>query len=106
MATRQNIEFGGLVTQSVTADSAGAYFVAGSLTLPSLTNGGGASGVVVTISQNSTTVYTGLAGANGFYFDKLSLAVGDVVHVALSSSATADQGKNTVRCSMQIGLGQ
>jgi hypothetical protein len=76
--------------------------VQGKLQLPTLINGGGASQAVTTITQNSTTVYTGLAGAEGFK-TVINAAALDTVTVAVTSSATPDLGLNVVKTAVSIG---
>lgn len=101
----QNLTFNGLGTLSITVPQAGAYFVDGKISLPSLTNGGGVSACLVTINQNGSPVYTGIAGAEGFYTD-ISCAAADVIAIVFSSAATPDQGLNVIKSTIAIGLGQ
>lgn len=101
----QNVVFTGLGTQSFTIPTAGIYFVEGHLSLPTLVSGGGASSVLVTVNQNGSPVYTGQAGAEGFYKD-LSCAANDVIAVVLSSSAAADLPTNVIKANISIGLGE
>ena len=101
----QNIESVGLSTISVTVPFAGPYFVKGKVFLPTLVDGGVASSVVITVNQNGSPVYTGLAGAEGFYVD-ISCAANDVIAVVPSSSVTTDQALNAVKVRISIGQGQ
>lgn len=101
----QNTVFNGLGTQSFTIPIAGPYFVEGHLSLPSLVGGGGASQVVVTINQNGSPIYTGQAGAEGFYKDMLC-AANDVIAVVLNSSAAPNLGLNVIKANISIGLGE
>lgn len=101
----QNVEFVGLGTFSWTVPYAGAYFVKGKIFVPTLIDGGVPSSVVVTVNQNGSPVYTGLAGAEGFYTN-LSCAAYDVIAVVLSSSVTTDQAPNAVKGRYSIGQGQ
>ena len=87
------ISVNGLQTFTIfTAPAAGVYFVNGQLTLPQLvTSGGaGASAVVATVKQNSSTIYTGAAGASGFQIPQITCASGDVISVVLSSAVAID----------------
>lgn len=100
----QNASFSGLGTFSITVQIAGPYFLEGKISLPTLTNGGGASSCLVTINQNGSPIYTGLAGAEGFKKDTLC-AAGDVLAIVLSSSAPADQPLNAIKTVIAIGQG-
>lgn len=103
----QNAGIGGLNSYSVAVPTAGPYFVAGKISLPTIVGGGGASSVVVTVTNGTgpVTIYTGVAGAEGFYVDTLC-AAGDVLTIALSSANANDQGLNTVKAVLSIGSGQ
>ncbi len=105
MSEAQNLAFAGLGTVTVTSGIAGPYFVEGKLALPTLTNGGGESECLVTIVQNSSTVYTGTAGADGFKTELLCTANEDIA-ITLSSSASADQGLNAIKSVISFGLGE
>jgi hypothetical protein len=107
----QNIESTGLNTVSTTVPYAGAYFVKGKFTIPTLIDGQGspgqasASSLVVTVNQNGTAKYTGPVGAEGFYTN-LSCAAYDVIAFVLSSSAAVDAVNNAVKATYSIGQGQ
>lgn len=101
----QNLESTGLNTNSVTVPYAGPYFVKGKFAIPTLVNGGGASSLVITINQNGSPVYTGPAGAEGFY-KNLSCAANDVITMVLTSSAAPDAVTNNVKARYSIGQGQ
>jgi hypothetical protein len=101
----QNIESTGLNTVSTTVPYAGAYFVKGKFTIPTLVDGAGASSLVVTVNQNGSPVYTGNAGAEGFYTN-ISCAAFDVIAFVLSSSAAVDAVNNAVKATYSIGQGQ
>lgn len=101
----QNIESTGLNTISVTVPYAGAYFVKGKFMIPTLVDGGGASSLVITVNQNGSPVYTGNAGAEGFYTN-ISCAANDVIAMVLSSSAAIDAVNNAVKVRYSIGQGQ
>lgn len=113
MSFNQNMTLVGLNSIDTAVPTAGSYFVKGKLTLPRLssgigtTGGDGTSAVVVTVTNQTgpVTVYTGIAGAQGFYTNAVC-AAGDVLRVALTSADTDDQGLNTVKCSISIGSGQ
>lgn len=100
----QNLVFNGLGTLSTTVPAAGLYFFDGHLSLPTLTDGGGVSSVVVVINQNGSPVYTGSAGAEGFY-TTLNCAANDVIAFVFSSAAAADQGLNVIKATISIGSG-
>jgi hypothetical protein len=103
----QNIESTGLNTVSTTVPYAGPYFVKGKFTIPSLVgeDSNSASSLVVTVNQNGSPVYTGSAGAEGFYTD-ISCAAYDVIAIVLSSSAAVDAVINAVKAVYSIGQGQ
>lgn len=101
----QNLTFNGLGTLSVTIPDAGAYFVEGHISIPTLTNGGGVSALVVTVNQNGSPIYTGVAGAEGFRVTA-NCAASDVIAMIFSSSAAADLGLNVIKSVISIGVGQ
>jgi hypothetical protein len=101
----QNIESVGLNTVSVTVPYAGPYFVKGKVFLPTLVDAGIASSVVITVNQNGSPVYTGLAGAEGFYVD-VSCAANDILAVVPSSGVSTDALANAVKLRISIGQGQ
>lgn len=101
----QNIESTGLNTVSVTVPYAGAYFIKGKFLIPTIVGGAGASSLVITVNQNGSPVYTGSAGAEGFY-SNISCAANDVIAFVLSSSAAVDALSNAVKAVYSIGQGQ
>lgn len=108
MATQynQNLTFAGLGTLSITVPLAGAYFVKGKISLPTLSKGDSSpSALVVVVNQNGSPVYTGQAGAEGFYVD-ISCAANDLIAMVFSSAAAVDQGLNVIKSTISIGLGQ
>ncbi len=97
--------FTGLNTIVVGVPTADSYVLTGTLTLPNIQSGASSdSQVVVTVLQNSSTMYTGLAGARGFRVP-ITAAANDLISIALSSSASIDQGSNVIRCSFHITEG-
>lgn len=106
MAFNQNVELCGLTSYAVQVPTAGPYFLDGKISLPTVTNGGGQSSCVATITNSTgpTTVYTGTAGADGF-FVTTACAAGDTLTIALSSAAAADQGLNVIKATIAIGDG-
>lgn len=92
----QNIAFSGLSTVSMIAPSAGPYCLDGKISLPTITNGGGASACVATVNQNGSPIYTGIAGAEGFKVDMLC-AANDTIALVLSSAAAADAPANVIK---------
>ncbi len=104
MQYNQNLTFNGLGTLSITVPFAGAFFFEGKISLPTLTNGGGVSACLVTINQNGSPVYTGIAGAEGFRAD-IACAANDVIAMVFSSAAAADQGLNVIKSVIAIGSG-
>lgn len=104
MATySQNFTSVGLTTLTFSVPVAGLYTCKGQLSLPTLTAGGGASSVVVTVHQNGTLLYTGAAGASGFSQAGIECAVNDTITVTMASSAAPDEVINAVRADIQFG---
>lgn len=102
----QNSTFAGLGTYSVKVPDTGPYFVDIKSSIPTLVNGGGQSSLVITVNKNSsTTVYTGVAGAEGAKAEFPATA-GDIVNVIFSSAATPDQGLNAIKSVISVGSGQ
>ena len=102
MAFNQNFTSTGLNTTTFSVPTAGVYPMSGKIQLPTVIGGGGASAVVATITQNSSTIYTGPAGAEGFGLT-VNCAAGDVIAVALTSAADPDQGLNAVKAVIAFG---
>lgn len=100
----QSGELAGLSTYTVTAPTAGFYSVDWKNSIQRLSQGGLQSSLVTTIVQNSSTVYTSTAGADGGHFD-LSCAVGDTINLTTASSAPADTGLNSVKTQVAISSG-
>ncbi len=103
----QSLVAGGLVSTIFSCPSAGLYTLKGKLSLPQLSQGASsASAVVVTIVNGTgpVTVYTGLAGAEGFQVDTVC-ALGDVLTITLSSSLAVDKALNAVKMTAEIVLG-
>lgn len=111
MSFSLNMSISGLGSQSITMPVAGLLTVDGKLSLslesqdvsqpappssPPNSAPSGASQCVVTINQNGSPMYTGIAGATGFN-KELQVAVGDVIAIVLSSSAAPDQGLNVIK---------
>lgn len=107
MAFNQSFALSGLTSIDTAVPAAGPYFVSGKVQLPTVTAGGGQSSCVVTITNRTgpVTLYTGIAGADGFYVDTLC-AAGDVLRVALTSAAAADTPLNVIKAEVAIGSGQ
>jgi hypothetical protein len=90
----------------LTAPTADIYTVEGTLILPSINKGDAASSqVVVTVKQNGSTIYTGQAGAAGFYV-QTQCAVSDVITMVLSSSLAEDSGLNVVKTTVSVFEGE
>jgi hypothetical protein len=99
----QRLTLAGLNSVTTTITTAGAFAIDGKTTLPSISEGGPAnSAAVMTITQNSTTVYTGRPGDEGFHLT-LNCAAGDVLVFAFTSAAAVDQPPNAVKCVISIG---
>lgn len=121
MSFSQNLSFGGLGTFSFTAPAPAIYHFHGTITgslgsqdasqpvppssVPAIGSApyyqGVANGIQVVITQNSTPIYTGAPSALGFEA-LASCALGDVIAITLSSSASCDQPRNTVKSNIGI----
>jgi hypothetical protein len=100
-----NATFAGLTTLVLGLPNTDYYTVQGTLELPGIVQGAAtASSVVVVVKHNSSTVYTGTAGAKGFSTG-FSATAGDSVSIITSSAAAVDQGSNVVKCSVQLWEG-
>ncbi len=105
MSFNQNLNTAGLNTITLVAPVAGSFFFDIKISCPQLVTDGLASQVVCTLTQNSTTVYTGHAGAEGAHVD-LSCALGDTIVITFTSSAAVDQGLNVIKSTIAWGTGQ
>lgn len=101
----QNLVTSGLGTTSVTVPDAGPYFVEGKISLPSIPTGSTPSAVLVVVNKNGSPVYTGVAGATGFYCT-ITCAALDVIAVVLSSSSAVDNVINAIKTTIEIGYGE
>lgn len=93
----------GLGTISFQVLNTGPKTIVGTLTLPELTTGAPAtSQVIVTVNLNGgSTLFTGIAGAEGFTSGGYASA-GDVFNVILSSSLPLDNQLNTVKSTISF----
>lgn len=92
----------GLGAYTIAVPTAGTYEIDGKMTLSTTHASTNPSVVVVTISKTTTgTIYTGVAGARGFHVNQYC-AADDVITITLSSAATVDQGKNTIKATISI----
>jgi len=108
MAYNVNLTTNGLSTTAIGIPAAGPTPLSGKLELPTIDEGASAnSQVVVTVTQtpangSPTTIYTGPAGARGFYLVAQCAAL-DTLTVTLSSSAAVDQGLNVIKTTISVG---
>lgn len=103
----QSMELAGLTSIDTAVGAAGPYVVNGKLSLPRLVNGSSSpSGAVVTVTNRTgpVTLYTSTAGDDGFEVATLC-AAGDVIRVAVTSSAAIDAGYNNVKTQIAISSG-
>jgi hypothetical protein len=100
----QNFVFNGLGTLTATMPFASLYLVKGKSTIPTLTDGGGLSGLLIVVNKNGSPVYTGQVGAEGFRCT-VDCAALDVLTVVFSSSAAADQPLNVIKSTVEISNG-
>lgn len=119
MAFNQNVELvgpyqscaasaTGSSTYSFTAPATGPYAIDWKAEVPTVVGGGGASGLVVKISNGTgpVTIFLGTAGVcSGGKVDFIA-AAGDVISFNLSSTAAADIATlNSVKCTIAITSG-
>ena len=102
---KQNLVFTGLGTLTLAIDTTGTYFIEGHTSVPTITDGSGAtSAVVTTVNQNGSPKYVGLAGAEGFRTQLLCTA-GDTLTVVFTSAAAVDQPLNVIKSNISLGQG-
>lgn len=100
----------GLETLTVVMPLAGTYTLSGKIKLPRLSQSDPTdpnflsypSAVVTTIKQNGTTIFTSLAGADGFSIPILA-ALKDSFTVALTSTSPQDEVLDAVSAVVSIG---
>lgn len=120
--------FNGLGTLTHTISTAGLYYAKSQTTVPSAVAGGSgagsgspnvppgltpavASGVVITVTQNGSTVYTSPTLSptqNNLEFKTqtpLNCAANDVINIVITSSTASDQGLSGVKTVASIGQG-
>lgn len=104
----QNLTSVGLRTITLSAPAQGPYVVKGKLSLPTIADDGESaddtSQVVVTVTQNGSTKYTGLPGAEGFKVNLLCNQY-DLIAIITSSSAAIDQPLNVVKAAISLSSG-
>lgn len=93
----------GLGTFTTSVPVAGIYGVDVKLSLPTLSDGAFDNSAVVTvIKQNSSTIYTGVAGGEGAKV-VLNCAASDTISVLTSSASAVDNVLNAVKGVVAIG---
>lgn len=98
----------GSTTELVNIPASGDYSVNWKVQVPTVIGGGGASGLVVRIRNNttSTNVFLGTAGACNGGQVWFSAAADDVISINLSSTAAADlAGLNVVKGTFAVTSG-
>jgi hypothetical protein len=90
---------------SVTVPTADTYVIQASLTLPTTVTSGSPSAVVIVVKHNSTTVYTGAPGDEGFSLGGIQCAASDTLSVNLTSANSNDNQLNAVKMSVQVWEG-
>jgi hypothetical protein len=89
----------------MSAPNAGTYELRGKITLPEISQGQlSNSQVVVTINVNGgSTIYTGAAGAQGFFISPLVIASAlSSINIILTSSAPVDQGLDLIKTTASL----
>jgi hypothetical protein len=106
----QKYSISGLETLTAVMPFSGLVKLEGKLKLPRLSQTdptdpnylANPSAVVTTIKQNGTTIFTSLAGADGFSIPVL-VAIKDSITVQLSSSSAQDEVLDAVSAVVSIG---
>lgn len=106
----QNFAISGLETLTINVTTPGLLTLSGKIQSPRLSQTDATdpnysaypSAVVTTIQQNSSTIFTSKAGADGFSIP-VSLAAGDTLTVALSSATAEDAVLNAVKAVVSLG---
>lgn len=101
----QTLVYTGLGTLTVFLPTAGEYFFEGKSQIPTLASGSGPSALQVVVKQNSSTIYTGPAGARGFKIEGIAGAFNDQIDIIFSSAAAADQPINAIKTTIAYGTG-
>lgn len=103
----QNLSINGLGTVSWTCPATTPLLLDGKYSLPTLTDDGGlgATAALMTINQNGSPIYTGLAGSEGFRVNNVSAALNDVFTFVLTSAAAVDSTLNAIRGVIAISSG-
>ena len=111
--SNNNFSISGLTSGLAIVSNAGYYQLKAEILLPMVSSDAGwsvsqptppaaaLSQVVAVVSQNGSPIYTSTAGVNEFQTN-LTAAAGDIISVALSSSAPVDQPANTIRATISI----
>lgn len=92
----QNEVFQGLGTLAIGVPEAGFYTVDVKSTIPTLVDGGGVSGLTITIKNGVTTKYSGAAGNQGAW-TQFQCAAGDTINIVFASSNAVDSSINAVK---------
>ncbi len=109
-AYSQNFAISGLETLTIVIPVAGNYTLSGKIKIPRLSQSDPTdpnflsypSQVVCTIKKNGTTLFTTMAGSDGFSLP-IQAALSDSFTVALSSSAAEDTVLNSVSAVISLG---
>jgi hypothetical protein len=103
----QNSAIAGLNSYSVALPNVAPYVFQWKSQIPTIVNGGGASALIMTITDTtaSVTVYTGPAGAEGGSCVYALPTAQNVIQFALTSANAADAGLNAVKTELNISQG-
>lgn len=103
----QNVAIAGLNTYTVALPNVAPYIFKWKSQIPTITNGGGASALIMTVTDTtaSVTVYTGQAGSEGGSCVYNVPTAGNVLNFALSSANAADAGVNVCKTELDISQG-
>lgn len=98
----------GSTTETFSAPAAGPYVISWKCEVPTVTGGGGQSGLVVRVRNDTqaANIFLGSAGACSGGQVSFQAALGDVISINLSSTTAADLvDRNTVKGTFAISSG-
>lgn len=98
---KHNEVFEGLGTVTIVIPAAGRYSFDGKISLPKNSDNNAQSSLVVVINKNGSPMYTGFAGAQGF-FVKILCAAADSITIVFSSADLDDQSSNVIKSTISV----
>ena len=106
----QNLSINGLGTVTWVCPATTPLLIDGKMSLPTLEQDGISppTAALMTINQNGSPIYTGMAGAEGFRINNVSATLNDTFTFVLTSTLTApsvDSALNSIRGVIAISSG-